>query len=78
MVAEVLGRSFTKLVNTGCVKGIKPATSVDAEVLQQFVDDTFLFGESSIMEAEAWKNILKSYEDCLGWKSPSDGDEGGD
>ena len=68
MVAKVLGHSFTKLVNTGYVKGIKHATSIDAEVLQQFVDDTFLFGESSIMEAEAWKNILKNYEDFSGQK----------
>lgn len=66
IVAEVMGRSFTKLVNTRCVKGIKPTTSVEAEVLQQFVDDTFIFGESSIMEAEAWKNSLRNYEDCSG------------
>ena len=51
------------LVNTGCVKGIKPATSIETEVLQQFVDDTFLFRESSIMEVEVWKNILRNYED---------------
>ena len=49
MVAEVLGRSFTKLVNTSCFKGIRPATSIETKVLQQFIDDTFLFGESSIM-----------------------------
>ena len=33
MVVEVLGCSFTKLANTGCVKSIKLATSVDVEVL---------------------------------------------
>ena len=66
MVAEVLGRSFSKLVNTGCVKGIKPATAAETEVLQQFVDDTFLFGESFIMKAGVWKNILRNYEDNLG------------
>ncbi len=56
MVAEVLGRYFSKLVNVVCVKGIKLATTTDTEVLQQFVDDTFLFGESSIIEAEAWNS----------------------
>lgn len=34
MVAEVLGRSFSKLVNIGCFKGIKPTTIVDTKVLQ--------------------------------------------
>ena len=63
MVVEVLGRSFSKLVNTSCVKGIKPTTTADTEVLQQFVDDTFLFGESSVMEAEAWKTILNNTEE---------------
>ena len=61
-----MGRSFSKLVNIGCVKGIKPATTVDTEVLQQFVDDTFLFGESSIMEVEDWKSILCNYEESSG------------
>ena len=68
MVAKVLGCSFTKLVSIGYVKGIKHATSVEAKVLKQFVDDMFLFRESSIMEAKAWKSILKSYEDCSGQK----------
>ena len=63
MVVEVLGRSFSKLVNTGCVKGVKPATTADTKVLQKFVDDTFLFGESSVMEAKAWKTILRNYEE---------------
>ena len=62
----MLGRSFSKLVNIGYVKRIKPATVVDTEVLQQFVDKIFLFGESSIMEAEAWKSILRNYEDNSG------------
>ena len=66
MVAKVLGRPFYKLVSTGCVKGVKPATSAETEVIQQFVDDTFLFGESSVMEAEAWKMILHSYEESSG------------
>ena len=66
MVVKVLGRSFSKLVNIGCVKGVKPATIVDAEVLQQFLDDTFLFGESSVIEVEAWKTILCNYEESVG------------
>ena len=68
MIVEVLGRSFCKLVDTNCIKGVKPATSAEAEVIQQFVDDTFLFGESSIMEAEAWKMILHNYEESSGKK----------
>ena len=66
MVAEVLGRSFYKLVKTNCVKGVKLATTTDTEVLQQFVDDTFLFGESSVIEAQSWKTILHNYEESLG------------
>ena len=66
MVAKVLGRSFSKLVNTGCVKGVKPATTTNTEVLQWFIDDTFLFRESSVMEAEAWKTILHNYEEISG------------
>ena len=41
-------------------------TTIDIEVLQQFVDDTFLFRESSIMDVEAWKSILQNYEDRSG------------
>ena len=63
MVSKVLGRSLSKLVNKGCVKKVKPATTIDIDVLQQFVDDTFLFGESLVMEAEAWKTILRNYEE---------------
>ena len=33
MVFEVLGRSFSKMVNIGCVKGIKPTTTTDTKVL---------------------------------------------
>ena len=36
------------------------------EVIEKLVDDTFLFGESSIQEASAWMNLLTNYEDCLG------------
>lgn len=66
MGAKVLGRSFYKLADSSCIKGVKPATNAEVEVIQQFVDDTFLFGESSIMEAEAWKIILHNYEEILG------------
>ena len=69
MVVEVLGRSVSKLANIGCVKGIKPATIADIEVLEKFVDDTFLFGESPIMEAKAWKSILHNYEESSGQKN---------
>ena len=33
MVVEVLGRTFTKLANTRCVKGIKTTTLAEIEVL---------------------------------------------
>ena len=66
MVAEVLGRSFYKLVSMDCVKGVEPATTTETKVIQKFVDDTFLFGESSVMEEEAWKMILHNYKEILG------------
>ena len=54
------------MVNTGCVKGINLAITTDIEVMQQFVDDTLLFGESSVMEAKAWKTILHNHEESSG------------
>lgn len=48
MVVKVLGREVCRLVVLGDLKGIQPATTLMLEVIQQFVDNTFLFGESLI------------------------------
>ena len=48
MVAEVLGRSSCMLAELGDIEGIKPATTLPPKVIQKFIDNTFLFGESSI------------------------------
>ena len=34
MIVEVLGRSFYKLMDSGCIKGVKPATNVETEVIR--------------------------------------------
>ena len=34
MIAEVLGRSFYKLVNIGYIKGVEPTTNAETEVIQ--------------------------------------------
>ena len=66
MVAEVLGKLVCKLAALGDLKGIQLATALSLEVIQQFLDDTFLFGESSIQETRAWRNLHTNYEDYSG------------
>ncbi|XP_057813460.2 uncharacterized protein LOC131027422 [Cryptomeria japonica] len=51
ILAEVLDSNFNSMVNKGALLGIKPASMVPPNVLQQFVDDTILFGISSVLEA---------------------------
>lgn len=61
MVVEVLGRSFLRKVDGGEIKGIELATSLLVEVIQHFVDDTFLSGDSLMSEARAQKHVLEIY-----------------
>ena len=61
MVVEVLGRAFKRNLEGGIIKGIKIASTLPLEVIQQFLDDTFLSGESSVGEARAWKLVLQIY-----------------
>lgn len=40
---------------------MKVVSTLPTVVMQQFVDDTFLFGQSSIIEAKEWKHLLEEY-----------------
>lgn len=53
MVAEVLGSLFLRKMEGGEIKGIKPTSTLLPEVIQQFVDDTFLSEESFVCEVRA-------------------------
>ena len=66
MVAEVLGRSFLSLASLGYIKGIKVATSQPLEVIQKYLDDTFLFGCSSVVEVKCWEWLLDDYASISG------------
>ena len=61
MVAEVLERALLRKVERGEIKGIKLTTSLSVEVIQQFVDDTFLSGDSSILDARSCKHVPEIY-----------------
>ena len=51
MIVVVLGRSLFKLLVLRTLIGIKAATTIPSQVIQYLVDDTFLYGYSSVMEA---------------------------
>ncbi|XP_057839248.2 uncharacterized protein LOC131049223 [Cryptomeria japonica] len=61
MVAEVLSQNFSHLIRNKIISGVKVASTLPPVVMQQFVDDTFLFGQSSVIEAKEWKHLLEDY-----------------
>ncbi|XP_059073331.1 uncharacterized mitochondrial protein AtMg01250-like [Cryptomeria japonica] len=72
MIAEVLSRNVTHLVSNGRLQGFKVASTLPPSNIQQFMDDTFLFGKSSVMEAKGWKILLANYakalEQCINYE----------
>ncbi|XP_059066268.1 uncharacterized mitochondrial protein AtMg01250-like [Cryptomeria japonica] len=61
MVAKVLSRNFSHLIRNRKISGVKAASTLPPVVMQQFVDDTFLFGQSFVIEAKEWKHLLEDY-----------------
>ena len=61
MVAKVFGRAFKRKWEGGIIKGIKPTSTLPPKVIQKFVDDSFLSGESSVGEARVWKSVSDIY-----------------
>ncbi|XP_059066524.1 uncharacterized mitochondrial protein AtMg01250-like [Cryptomeria japonica] len=61
ILVEVLASNLNFMVNRGALLGIKPASTMPPNVLQQFVNDTILFGISTVWEAMTWKSFLNSY-----------------
>ena len=57
-MAEVLSRNLVSLTNSSRIKGLKPTSQCPLQVIQQFVDETFLYKISSIHEAREWKDTL--------------------
>jgi len=51
MMAEALGKYVQSKVLSKEIMGIKPTSSIPPMSVQQFVDDTILFGISSVVEA---------------------------
>ena len=66
MVVENLGRSLLAMVARRKIMRVKLAMTLTLEALQQFVDDTFLYGFTSIREAKAQQKILNKYLNVLG------------
>lgn len=66
MIAKVLNRNVTHLVTNGRLQGFKAASMLPPSNIQQFVDDTFLFGRYSVMEAKGWKILLVDYAEASG------------
>lgn len=61
MVAEVLSKNFSNLIRTNRISGVKATSTLPPMVMQQFMDDTFLFGLSYVIEAKEWKHLLEEY-----------------
>lgn len=66
IITDVLSRNFNNLLSKGSIKGIKATSSLEPTVIQQFVDDTFLFGKAFVVEARKCKNCLNNYIACSG------------
>lgn len=66
MVTNVLSRNISKLLSEESIKEVKPASSLEPTIIQQFVDDTILFGKASMVEARKWKSCLNNYAACSG------------
>lgn len=61
ILVEVLASNLNSMVRRGALLGIKPSSTVPPNVLQQFFNDTIIFGISSIWESKAWTSFLNSY-----------------
>ena len=61
-------KDVAKKYGRGVIKDIKPTSMLLSEVIQHFLDDTFLSEEFSVGEARAWKFILKVYTINVGYK----------
>ena len=66
ILVEVMRRNLKALAGSGMIKGIKTNTSSPLQVIQQFIDDTFMFDQYSIHEGRSWKTLLNQYERVLG------------
>lgn len=67
MIVEALGNNyFLDLMVNGRLQGFKVASTIPLFVIQKFVDDTFLYGKSSLIEAQHWKNLIFYYAFALG------------
>lgn len=60
-MAKTLGRSINKARYEKTIKGIRITSDLDPTTHQQFVDDTMLYGQSTIEEEDAYKTILIQY-----------------
>lgn len=66
MIVEVFGRNVVDLMVKGRLQGFNVASTIPPFVIQQFVDDTFLFGKSSMIEAKHLNNFLADYVSASG------------
>lgn len=65
-LAKFIRRNSITLVNNGALQGVKPASSNPPIILQQFFDDTILFGITLILESREWKTVLNYYAKTSG------------
>ena len=68
IIVDFLHRNMQQLVDNHKVKGIKPTSTLPPFIIRLFVDDTFFFGQSLIVEAKEWKYVLDQYVVALGQK----------
>lgn len=61
LMAESLGRLLNNAREQLSIQGIHITSGLEATTHQQFVDDTMLFGQSSLQESNAIKQILQTY-----------------
>ena len=61
IVEEVLSINLVCMANFRRIKGVKPTSQCPPKIIQQFVDETFLFRISFVHEVREWKVILNQY-----------------
>lgn len=62
IMVEYFGRFIQKVANNGSLRGLQPSSSIQTCSHQQFVDDTIILGEASIVESKYIHLIFQRYE----------------
>lgn len=66
IIAEAFGRAIKNAQDSGIIKGVMVTKGIPNITHQQFADDAILLGQSTIVEGQNYKQIIKTYTEALG------------